>query len=433
MRCPMGFKSELQKELSNTKKDIDLSVTRVWNLRYKEHTIKIKHSLYEEVLIIDGIERVNKRRKSIWSHLVPTSKLQTSFQLQNGQRQKIVVKFSGLTRLNIHVKIDRKTILKDKIKIEFIAPWEGKESLFNVIEQQVAKHGTIIDSKLPDEQYLYDDELMITEPGLIDLTGSDELDPFQAKRLLKALSEQIKNPSVNTRRKTYEIIVSDRIRTYFPQLIVALKKSDLAREQLYEESLWLLKHAAHREVIKVALILLSQYPIKDKDEDLVITLAHHEEFTNYAILSLLRSQERLWQLANRLTGWGKVIIMEELIPLTEGRKLWFLKQRWDDPKKERATAILCAEKAEIDVILYETEIDSATFKHISRLIGTLISPSDEGFLIEGYDLGNSVLHHYIRHGKALGDTTHFLEINKFLEDCGIWDEGEIASLREKLL
>lgn len=429
----MGFKSELQKELSNTKKDIDLSVTKVWNLRYEEHTIEIKHSLYEESLIIDGIERANKRRKSIWSHLVPMSKLQTSFQLQNGQRQKIVVKFSGLTRLNIHVKINRKTIFKDRIKIEFIAPWEGKESLFNIIEQQVAEHGAIIDSTLPDEQYLYDDELMITEPGLIDLIGNDELDPFQAKRLLKALSEQIKNPSVNTRRKTYEIIISDRIRTYFPQFIVALKKSDLVKERLYAESMWLLKHAAHREVIKVALILLSQYPMKEKDEDLVFTLAHHEEFTNYAILSLLRSQERLWQLANQLTGWGKVILMEELIPLTEERKLWFLKQRWDEPEKERATAILCAEKAEIDIILYETEIDSATFEQISRLMRVLISSSNEGFLIEDYDLGNFVLHHYIRQGKILGDTTLFSDIDKFLEDCDIWDEGEISALRGKLL
>src|SRR5690625_211410 len=128
----------------------------------------------------------------------------------------------------------------------------------------------------------------------------DEYDPFQVKKLLKALRNQMIERTDKARQATYEIIISDRIRTYDEAFIASLQESDFDEKILYEEALWLLTHAAHREVIKVALILMSYCPIDETDESLIFTIAHHEEFTKYAILPLLRrSEEHTSELQSR--------------------------------------------------------------------------------------------------------------------------------------
>ena len=428
----MGFKDELKKELNNAINDIDLSVANVWSMTYKEHLIQVKYSIYEETLLIDGIERAKNKRQSIWSHLIPTSKLKATFQDEQGDLQHVTVKFTGLMKLQIKVKVGRETILKDKFKLEIIAPWEKKEKLVPFIEQQVAQYGKVVEHHLPDEQYLYNDELKVTEPGLIDLMEKDEYDPFQVKKLLKALRGQMVERTDKARQTTYEIIISDRIRTYDEAFIASLQESDFDEKILYEEALWLLTHAAHREVIKVALILMSYCPIDETDESLIFTIAHHEEFTKYAILPLLRSQELLWQLVEQLNGWGKVILMGELIPLTFQRKMWFLEQTWDDKAKGDATAILCAEKAEIDILLYEPDIDLQVFTQISRLMQILLTQLDSEFLIEYYQKGSIVLKQYIYHAKKLDDRELFPMIENFTLNCSSWDTDELSAIKDEL-
>ncbi|HLS20691.1 MAG TPA: hypothetical protein VK056_03380, partial [Bacillota bacterium] len=101
-----------------------------------------------------------------------------------------------------------------------------KEKLVSLIEHQVSQHGKVVEHQLPDEQYLYNDELKVTEPGLIDLMEKDEYDPFQVKKLLKALRGQMVERTDKARQTTYEIIISDRIRTYDEAFIASLQESD---------------------------------------------------------------------------------------------------------------------------------------------------------------------------------------------------------------
>jgi|SRR5699024_7448690 len=95
----MGFKESLKQEMKNATKDVDLSVAKTWNVLYEGHVIQIKNSLYEETLLIDGVEKDKKMRSSIWSHIIPVSKLVGELILQNGETKKVEVKFSGLVQL----------------------------------------------------------------------------------------------------------------------------------------------------------------------------------------------------------------------------------------------------------------------------------------------------------------------------------------------
>ncbi|WP_152654863.1 hypothetical protein [Oceanobacillus sp. CFH 90083] len=411
----MGFKESFKKEMENATKDIDLSISKTWNLTYKGHLIQVKNTLKEESLFIDEVEVAKNRRKSIWSHVIPVSKLTAMLTLENRDTKKVQVKFSGLVQLHIQIKVGREVILKEKLKLEFIAPWERKEPIVPWIINQVEKHGQMIGESLPDEEYLLAEDVDNIESGYRDLLGYEEPTPMYVGNLIKLLQKQIENPTSETRKATYEKVLDEHVMEYGEELIYALKESAIDMDALYKEARWFLDHAAHREVVKFALLLVG-YTNKLEDEQLLKKVGLHEEFTRYVIFSLYRRQELLWELADMLKGWGKVALMHELTPLTEERKAWFLKQSLEGRTKRQAVAITCAEKSEMDVLLYQKEISEEQLKQVSDILATLLEEDDGAYLIEQYEYEENVLKDYVRHAKKQGYFEIFPLIKSFLNE-----------------
>lgn len=411
----MGLKESLKKEMENATKDIDLSITKIWNTTYKGHQIQVKNTLKEESLLIDGVEVAGNKRKSIWSHAIPVSKLSAMLTLENGETKKVQVKFSGLVQLHIQIKVGREVILKEKMKLEVIAPWEQKEPIVPWIINQVEKHGQIIDESLPDQEYLLAEDVEDMEPGYRDLLGYEEPTPMYVGNLMKRLQKQIENPTPEIRKSTYEKVLDEHVMEYGEELIDALKESAIDMSALYKEARWFLDHAAHREVVKFALLLVG-HTKKLEDEQLLKQIGLHEEFTRYVTFSLYHRQELLWELADNLKGWGKVVLMHELTPLTDERKAWFLKQSWDDQIKRQAVALTCAEKSEIDVLLYQEEISEEQLRQVSAVLATLLEEVDGDYLMEQYEYEEMVLKHYVRHAKKQGYFEIFPLIESFLNE-----------------
>lgn len=428
----MGFKESLKQEMKNATNEVDLSVTKTWSVTYEGHSIQVENSLYEEVLLIDGVEIVKKRRTSIWSHVIPTSKLVGELTLQTGETKKVEVKFSGLVQLHIQVKVGKDIILKEKMKIEMIAPWEQKEALVPWITQQIDQHGRIVSEQLPDEKYLLSTDVEDMSPGYRDLLGYEQHTPFYVKNLIKLIEKQIENPSVETRKSTYEKILEEHVATYGAELIHSIKLAELNLLILHDEARWFLEHAAHREVVKFALLVIGCTDYKE-DEEYIQKIALHSEFMSYATFPLRQAQERLWEIADQVTGWGKILLMQELIPLTDERKVWFLEQTWDDEEKVQASALIRAEKSELDILLYEDRLSTVTFQQISQLISTLIMEIDDTFLIEQYEHGPTVLKHYVRHAMQHQSTELISQIETFLSACSTWDEYEIESIQTMIV
>lgn len=428
----MGFKESLKQEMKNATKDVDLSVAKTWNVLYEGHAIQIKNSLYEETLLIDGVEKDKKMRSSIWSHIIPVSKLVGELILQNGETKKVEVKFSGLVQLNVQVKVGKDIILKEKMKIEMIAPWEQKEALVPWIIEQVNQHGKIVNEQLPDEEYLLLTDVQDMPPGYRDLLGYEQHTPFYVKSLIKLIEKQIENPTVETRKFTYEKILEEHVATYGAELIHSIKQAELNPQIIHDEARWFLEHAAHREVVKFALLVIGCTDYKE-DEEYIQKIALHSEFTSYATFPLRQAQERLWEIADQVTGWGKILLMQELVPLTDERKAWFLEQRWDDEEKGQASALICAEKSELDILLYENQLSTVIFQQISQLISILIMEIDDNFLIEQYEHGPTVLKHFVRHASQHQSTGLITQIETFLSACSTWDEYEIESIQTMIV
>lgn len=68
--------------------------------------------------------------------------------------------------------------------------------------------------------------------------------------------EQVENPTNQTRKATYEKIKDEKVISYFQELIELFAQEEKDEQKAQQEAIWLLEHAAHREVVKFALIIL---------------------------------------------------------------------------------------------------------------------------------------------------------------------------------
>lgn len=85
-----------------------------------------------------------------------------------------------------------------------LIPWEHKEKIVPFIERQIEIHNKIVDDRLPDEEYLYDENHPRMAAGLSDSFTDDIPTPFYVKKLLKLFEEQINDPTTKTRRATMD-------------------------------------------------------------------------------------------------------------------------------------------------------------------------------------------------------------------------------------
>ena len=110
-------------------------------------------------------------------------------------------------------------------------------------------------------------------------------------------------------------------------LLYHFHQAQLDETLVQQEALWLLEHAAHREVVKFAIIVLGCTDC-EKYKELLFTLGLHEEFTSYVIFALkngtIQANNQVWRLAQVLNGWGKISAVEQLEAPTPEIKQWLL-------------------------------------------------------------------------------------------------------------
>eukprot|EP00130_Batrachochytrium_dendrobatidis_P008284 XP_006683159.1 hypothetical protein BATDEDRAFT_92920 [Batrachochytrium dendrobatidis JAM81] len=184
----MGFKDEFKREMRNVMKEVEKEVNRTWEIDYKGHRIEVINQIKEELLIIDGITVDRNKRKYLLSHLMPYSKLSGILELPDSTNHKVSVRIGGYVRVKCIVKIDNETVLEDALKVELI-PWDHKEKIVPFIERQIEIHNKIVDDRLPDEEYLYDEKQPRMAAGLSDSFTDDIPTPFYVKKLLKLFEE----------------------------------------------------------------------------------------------------------------------------------------------------------------------------------------------------------------------------------------------------
>ncbi|MCJ8012985.1 hypothetical protein MUG84_14700 [Paenibacillus sp. KQZ6P-2] len=424
----MGFKDELKRGIRNAMKDIEKEANKTWKIDYKGHCVEVIHQLKEECLIIDGTTVDTNKRKSLFSLIIPYTKLSGTLDLGDGVKHTVSVKLGGYSiSLNCIVKIDNVTVLDDSLALDFL-PWNHKEKIVPFIERQVQTHNKIVDDGLPDDEYVYDENHPRMAAGSSDHLVDDIPTPFYAKKLLKLFERQLQHPTNKTRKATYEEIISDNIASYGEEFIERFEQAEWDESLVQQEALWLLEHAAHREVVKFSITVLGCTNC-EKYKDLLFTLGMHEEFTLYVIFALKngtrQANDQIWQLAQSVHGWGKIAAVKRLEATTPEIKQWLLTKGCENAIMNEYLAYTCAIKGELAVALHPGTISKELYDGAGLIIQTLlheeVDPDIEDYLFE-----NAILFRFADHARihcqTLEDFHPLMKICEFINAEEIWDE-----------
>ncbi|WP_342467712.1 hypothetical protein [Bacillus sp. FSL W8-0629] len=433
----MSFKENFKREIRNVIKDVEKEINKTWKIDYKGHSIEITNQIKEEQLIIDGVTVDKKQRKSLLTHMIPYSKLSGILELQDGTKHKVSVKLGGYVRFRCMVKVDHETVLDESMKIDFL-PWDHKEKIVPFIQQQIQSHHKIVDDRLPDEDYLFDENEPRLAPGLSDYYVDERPAPFYVKKLLKLFEIQLNHPTNETRKKTYEKIISNNMASRNSELIERFQQTQWAESRVQQEALWLLEHAAHREVVKFAVMILGCTNC-EKYKELLFTIGMHEEFTSYVVFALkngtIQGNEHVWRLAKSVDGWGKISAVEQLEASTPEIKRWLLTKGCENTIMNEYLAYTCALNGDLETALSEDEISKEIYDGASLIIQALLEDEVSIYGIDEYSNASSVLcrfiHHAHKHCQTIEDFYPILKINEFLNDeQEIWEDRLNASWKQ---
>ncbi|MEZ7511897.1 hypothetical protein [Bacillus pumilus] len=425
----MSFKADFKHEIRNVIKDVEKEINKTWKIEYKGHSIEITNQIKEEQLIIDGVTVDKKQRKSLLTHMIPYSKLSGILELQDGTKHKVSVKLGGYVRFRCMVKVDHETVLDESMKIDFL-PWDHKEKIVPFIQQQIQSHHKIVDDRLPDEDYLFDENEPRLAPGLSDYYVDERPAPFYVKKLLKLFEIQLNHPTNETRKKTYEKIISNNMASRNSELIERFQQTQWDESCVQQEALWLLEHAAHREVVKFAVMILGCTNC-EKYKELLFTIGMHEEFTSYVVFALkngtIQGNEHVWRLAKSVDGWGKISAVEQLEASTPEIKRWLLTKGCENTIMNEYLAYTCALNGDLETALSEDEISKEIYDGASLIIQALLEDEVSIYGIDEYSNASSVLcrfiHHAHKHCQTIDDFYPILKINEFLNDeQEIWED-----------
>lgn len=425
----MSFKADFKHEIRNVIKDVEKEINKTWKMDYKGHSIEITNQIKEEQLIIDGVTVDKKQRKSLLTHMIPYSKLSGILELQDGTKHKVSVKLGGYVRFRCMVKVDHETVLDESMKIDLL-PWDHKERIVPFIQQQIQSHHKIVDDRLPDEDYLFDENEPRLAPGLSDYYVDERPAPFYVKKLLKLFEKQLNHPTNETRKKTYEKIISNNMASRNSELIERFQQTQWDESRVQQEALWLLEHAAHREVVKFAVMILGCTNC-EKYKELLFTIGMHEEFTSYVVFALkngtIQGNEHVWRLAKSVDGWGKISAVEQLEASTPEIKRWLLTRGCENTIMNEYLAYTCALNGDLETALSEDEISEKLYDGASLIIQALLEDEVSIYGIDEYSNASSVLcrfiHHAHKHCQTIEELYPILKINEFLNDeQEIWED-----------
>ena len=128
--------------------------------------------------------------------------------------------------------------------------------------------------------------------------------------------------------------------------------SKLSVKTLYETAMSVVKEGDRRESVKYALILLGMIRSNnDKDKEVIRTMALSDEFTYFALHSILRwdnYNEEVFKLIQKVYGWGRIFLLQALEPTTSEIKDWIFWNGIDNDVMPAYCAQTVWEKADVD-------------------------------------------------------------------------------------
>jgi hypothetical protein len=218
-------------------------------------------------------------------------------------------------------------------------------------------------------------------------------------------------------------------------------ESRLRKRDVRDVAVRLVTGSTDRLPVKTGIALLG-ICARREDQQLLLTMARHGEFTDYAAMAITNAfgeqEQILWELAKVVEGWGRVALVEQLASTKDPEiKAWMFRQANEDYVLLANAAPALARSGGLRAELEAEEIDEELIRAAGAILQTLIEdrPYETKESIDDYgDAPQAIklyLAHLSRRLERLESIHPLLTIIDYLELRGGVDWNIYPEFREK--
>ncbi len=125
---------------------------------------------------------------------------------------------------------------------------------------------------------------------------------------MAALARLVREGADEARAALYRLYLDQTLSPHSDAILEELRRQDeFGPDDVRPHARWLVRHAAHREPLKLGILLLGACGTGDDIADLS-ELARHDEFTLFAAVAagnlVADPVDVWWGMARRVHGWG---------------------------------------------------------------------------------------------------------------------------------
>jgi len=283
------------------------------------------------------------------------------------------------------------------------SPWEGKTSIYAYIREK----GDAVDDTLPDDEEFWAGSRIRWVAGGMDgvfAAGADSQNKDEIRKLVQLLAKHSRKPKFYTRKQLYSMIMSSNLIGMIDDVLDEVRKHPgMNPQKVFEEAVWMVEHAAHRNVVKFGIALLGLFP-NEQVKELLLTIGAHEEFTLYAAVAILNGMENgndvLFELAKRVHGWGKIHVVRRLEPSRQEIRDWLLRHGCQNNIMNEYLACVCARKGDLRGAVSAERVDEELFEGATIIVEALLNggPAED---IDDYEHAPQVISDYVRLAGAM--------------------------------
>lgn len=294
---------------------------------------------------------------------------------------------------------------------------------------------------LPDDPPR-DDNTITWAPGALDGVvggaGDDEASAAEAaRRLVKAA----RRPTRRALAKLYDALRDEGTLSYLDPMIDRVVESGSDVGAVHELGVWLATTGAHRGPVKVGVALIGVTGLREAAR-VVHTLGAHDEFTLYAAVALRNGADapdrELWQLAQKVEGWGRIQCVERLRDTTDPEiREWILREGFRNSVMYEYLAYIAATTGGLLDALRRPQVDRELLTAAGEIIDALINggPAED---IDDVEDAPLLLDAYLdllaTRAETLTDLWSTTLIDGFVTDehtVKHWDEVDCSRIRRK--
>lgn len=267
----------------------------------------------------------------------------------------------------------------------FPIPWEGqRQSIYRFLSHYTQGSEPLPESAqtLPDENTQQGELRWVAGgmDGAFGHHGGSAVAEATADKILEALGAAANTPSLENVQRLYGLLRDEPTIDYIDGLIEKLPhERAISAQNVHDLMQWLARESPDRSPVKCAIALLAFFP-SEENKRLLSTLALHEEFTLYCAVALVNilpvelHESELVALAKRVTGWGRIHLIERLpFEVSATTREWLLREGYANSVMVEYTAWDCATKGQLLNRLVSGNVDSELRLGAGEILGALIN------------------------------------------------------------